>query len=665
MMFLSYLILITALCLSAIAAYYSIIGLIAIFAAAVIPIAIMGTALEVSKLVTTVWLHEYWDRAKLKMKLYLVPAVVVLMFITSMGIFGFLSKSHIEQTTASQESVALVERNQKEIGRLQGIIARAEQKIEQAQTTGTGADTNIQAQIDKEQERIDSAYDRVQPLIDEQNQIVAGVTALYQSELDKIDTDLGKLQGFIDNGEIAKAQAMVGSKADGQFGPKTAEAFTDYQTRKGEERLQWVQKIQDAANSPTVKAAREEIARLRGQAEAQIAQSNELINRLRSQLGQDTGVDIDAVIDEQNAKIKTANAEIDTLTEETYALEAEYRQLEAEVGPVKYIAEMIYGEADRDILEEAVRWVIIIIVVVFDPLAIMMLLAATESFGWAREQRNERQQIESTGTTPHDGVHDTDQDRQTGSESDPDPGADEDAGEELPGEVDGTGDSPDQAVVSTSEDADGEADQETKDEAPKLVFPVPEPFDPDEFKDEENEEHSREVAESEPEDVETLREGQEQERIQGSSQDDSVVTEDETDSEKLAKRMWKYNNPNKTLKAEELKHERGRIDELPWEQLKPMADDILTGDVGFGTNFPDSPSKGDSFIRVDFLPTKLYKHNGKQWIEVNKESTDTFTYNEEYIDHLIEKLGSGEYDPEMLNDMERDQIEERLKKEDK
>ena len=62
---------------------------------------------------------------------------------------------------------------------------------------------------------------------------------------------------------------------------------------------------------------------------------------------------------------------------------------------------------------------------------------------------------------------------------------------------------------------------------------------------------------------------------------------------------------------------------------------------------------------------KLYKHNGKQWIEVNKESTDTFTYNEEYIDHLIEKLGSGEYDPEMLNDMERDQIEARLKDEDK
>ena len=61
----------------------------------------------------------------------------------------------------------------------------------------------------------------------------------------------------------------------------------------------------------------------------------------------------------------------------------------------------------------------------------------------------------------------------------------------------------------------------------------------------------------------------------------------------------------------------------------------------------------------------MYKYNGQNWIEVNKESTDSFTYNEEYIDHLIEKLGSGEYDPEMLNENERDQIEARLKDEDK
>jgi hypothetical protein len=86
-----------ALSLSAVAAFYSIAGLAAIFAAAVIPIVIMGSILEAAKLVVTVWLHEYWSRCRLAMKLYLVPAVFFLMLITSMGIFGFLSKAHLDQ----------------------------------------------------------------------------------------------------------------------------------------------------------------------------------------------------------------------------------------------------------------------------------------------------------------------------------------------------------------------------------------------------------------------------------------------------------------------------------------------------------------------------------------------------------------------------------------
>ena len=639
MMFLSYLILFTALCLSAIAAYYSIIGLIAIFAAAVIPIAIMGTALEVSKLVTTVWLHEYWDKAKLKMKLYLVPAVVVLMFITSMGIFGFLSKSHIEQTTASNESVALVERNQKEIGRLEGIIARAEQKIESAQTTGTGADANIQTQIDREQKRIDTAYDRVQPLIDEQSEIIAGVTALFQSELNKIDQDLSKLQKYIDDGDIAKAQAMVGSKADGQFGPKTAQAFQDYQSRKGEERLQWVQKIQDAANSPTVKAARDEQARLRSQAEAQIAQSNELINRLRGQLGQDTGVDIDAVIEEQNSKIKAANDEIDTLTEQTYALEAEYRQLEAEVGPVKYIAEMIYGEADKNLLEEAVRWVIIIIVVVFDPLAIMMLLAATESFGWAREQKDEKQARQTT-------IPDNEPDPE--HEPDPDGTSAEDVGEKPPGESPGD---PDQTTGARDPDPEAAA-RATEDDyiAQEIVYPIPEEFDPRDFEDEQ----INEVVETPQAEVDPTT----QDKLETSTEQD---LEQEINSGKLAKKIWKAQNPEDTLKHQEALLEKGIIGELPWEQLKPIADDLASGDISFGTKFPDSPAKGDLYIRVDYLPTRLFKFNGSKWIEVDKNTSDSYTYDHEYIDHLIQKIGAGEYDPELLNNNERDQIEQRLK----
>jgi len=114
-MFLAILVLLVALSLSGIAAYYSIIGLAAIFAAAVIPIIIMGGILEVAKLTVTVWLHQHWGRARWVMKLYLVPAVAVLMFITSMGIFGFLSKSHIEQTSANTESLVQVERIVSEI----------------------------------------------------------------------------------------------------------------------------------------------------------------------------------------------------------------------------------------------------------------------------------------------------------------------------------------------------------------------------------------------------------------------------------------------------------------------------------------------------------------------------------------------------------------------
>ena len=100
--------LLTALTLSGIAAWYSILGLIAIFAAAVIPIIVMGGALEVAKVVTTVWLHRYWDKATWRLKLYLVPAVIALAFLTSMGIFGFLSKAHSDQSMVSGDVLAKI-----------------------------------------------------------------------------------------------------------------------------------------------------------------------------------------------------------------------------------------------------------------------------------------------------------------------------------------------------------------------------------------------------------------------------------------------------------------------------------------------------------------------------------------------------------------------------
>ena len=281
-MFLGILTLITALAISAVAIYYSVAGLMTIFAAAAIPIMIMGGALEIGKLVTAVWLHKYWKQATWWLKTYLTTAVVMLMFITSMGIFGFLSKAHIEQTASAGEGVAQLERIEAEINRNEQIIARAETKIEELETSGTGATNQLQTQIDREQERIAGAYDRIQPAIEEQNQIIAGVTALFQTELDRIDEELARLQGFIDNDEIERAQAMVGTAVDGDYGPNTARAFTEFQEAKRAERNEWLQKIQDAAQSPTVIAAREEITRLRAGADEQIAESNALINNLRN-----------------------------------------------------------------------------------------------------------------------------------------------------------------------------------------------------------------------------------------------------------------------------------------------------------------------------------------------------------------------------------------------
>ena len=386
-MFLGILTLITALAISAVAIYYSVAGLMTIFAAAAIPIMIMGGALEIGKLVTAVWLHKYWKQATWWLKTYLTTAVIVLMFITSMGIFGFLSKAHIEQTASANEGVAQLERIEAEINRNEQIIARAETKIEELETSGTGATNQLQTQIDREQERIAGAYDRIQPAIQEQNQIIAGVTALFQTELDRIDEELATLQSYIDTGDIRKAQAMVGARADGAFGPRTAAAFTAWQDAKRAERNEWLQKIQDAAQSPTVIAAREEIARLRAGADEQIAESNALINNLRNQLKSNDGNDLQAMLDEQNERVRTASSEIDTLFEQKFQLEAEYRKLEAEVGPVKYIAEFIYGEtADNNLLEEAVRWVIIVIIVVFDPLAVLLLIASQYTFEFRRKQ---------------------------------------------------------------------------------------------------------------------------------------------------------------------------------------------------------------------------------------------------------------------------------------
>ena len=560
-MLLGILTLITALSISAVAIYYSVAGLVAIFAAAAVPIMIMGGVLEVGKLVTAVWLHRYWQRATWWLRSYLAFAVFVLMLITSMGIFGFLSKAHIEQTSAGEESVAQIERIDDEITRYITMVGRAENKIRELESSTFNNDAQIQAQIDKEQARIDTAYDRIQPAINEQNAIIANVTQLYQDELDKIDSELATLQGYVDNNEIAKAQQMIGASADGIFGKKTAEKIGDWKKEKQAERAEWLQKIQDTANSPTVVAARDEIKRLRTVAEDNIAQSNELINRLRSKLGTDD-VNLDELLDEQFERVRTANTQIETLTDQKFELESEYRKLEAEVGPIKYIAEFVYGEqADRNMLEEAVRWVIITIIFVFDPLAVLLLIASQYTFEWNRkrkpeiEQENwqdyERMRADMIMANPGYNVEPAQQKKPEDSQ----PATDlRNQASDLEAEA--------KRLLAEAETLDPVTTDDNTDGSNDQVEPNEIPLDEtSKYPDTNNAFfYGNEIEESKKKDL-RLRAQQSQAEKQRREYLDALEA-DASIAER--KRQWKLDNPDENLKSWKTLYIQGRIDKLPW-----------------------------------------------------------------------------------------------------
>lgn len=383
-----YFTLIVALLISGIAAYYSIVGLATLFAAAVVPVIIMGAALEVGKVTAALWLKLNWQRAPFTFKAYLIPAVVILMFLTSMGIFGFLSKAHLEQTSAGEENRAQIQRLESEITRRTDIVKRSELKIKELESTGTGQDAQIQSQIDREQARIDAALRRIEPAIKEQTDIIGSQNKIYQDQLTKLEQDLQRLQTSLDKNDITAAQAQVGVQPDGRIGPRTQTAFKEYRDRINAQRAELIAQLERSGNTPAAQAARREIQRIRLTVDAQIAESNQLINRLRSQVGKGPSTNIDSLIDEQQNRIRIANTELEQFIEQKYKLESEYRRQEAEVGPVKYIAELIYGDnTDKTTLESAVRFVIIIIVMVFDPLALVLILAAQQSIRWAYKDK--------------------------------------------------------------------------------------------------------------------------------------------------------------------------------------------------------------------------------------------------------------------------------------
>ena len=358
---------------------------------------------------------------------------------------------------------------------------------------------------------------------------------------------------------------------------------------------------------------------------------DQVMGRSQDEKGADKAVAIRRAQQKERTRLLTDIAEaqkkITVLNEERAPIAAEVRKVEAEVGPIKYIASMIYGDnPDGNLLERAVRWVIILLVTVFDPLAVMMLLAATESRKWIREKLE---------YDPDDGPLTDEQINQIK----------ETAKEDLP-----TGDtitktelfpsdpSPPGWMYNTTTTTYPSTEQEVEEviqefdrtkhaylDKPFVHFenltPMPAPSE-------------------------------------STHNEDAHEYTDGADKE--AMRRWKEDHPTKTLKEQRRLFEAGRIDYLPWEDYILTQED-KDSDIAFGTEWPAQAAKGNMFIRTNSLPTKLFKFNGIKWIEVDKSLTDRYTYNDSYIDHLIEKISSGNYDPELLSDSERLQLESRLK----
>ena len=170
--------LLVGLAISVVAAWYSIVGLMAIFAAAKIPIAIMGAVLEVGKLLTASWLYQYWDKTNTLLKSYFTIAVVVLMFITSMGIFGFLSKAHMDQTLSVGDNSLLIERIDRK-------IEREKVKITDAETVVAQLDKTVQVLIDYDRIRGESGAIAVR---ESQNEERATLSNIIDQAYSKIDT---------------------------------------------------------------------------------------------------------------------------------------------------------------------------------------------------------------------------------------------------------------------------------------------------------------------------------------------------------------------------------------------------------------------------------------------------------------------------------------------
>ena len=341
--------LLSALSISGVAIFYSVIGLATIFPGAFVPVVIMGGVLEVGKLITASWLYRNWKFTPFMLKTYLTTAVIILSLITSMGIFGFLSKAHLEQNLASDTLIQRIqiledkiESEKMSIERQTLIINRAEKAI--SRDTGTAS-----GDIEVQQSIIKDANEKLKTLLTVETNTVRDLNDRMKV-LDKDVSDVLTANKSFFNEEKAAADLKASQK---------------------EERELIAIKIAEA---------QERIAELKADHKIEIAKAQEIIANMRSG-SQDNKGQFTKEIEKAETKIFTSQGNIDAYIVEKQPLEKEMLTLEAEIGPVKYIAALAvdWGITDQVETSKAVRWVILLLIVVFDPLAVLLLIAANQS----------------------------------------------------------------------------------------------------------------------------------------------------------------------------------------------------------------------------------------------------------------------------------------------
>jgi hypothetical protein len=691
--FIAWLTLLTALTISGVAIYYSVSGLAAIFSAAVIPIIIMGGVLEVSKLVTAVWLHRFWGIATWWLKTYLSIAVVVLMLITSIGIFGFLSKAHDTASGNATEAIATVNRIDGQIAREENRIQILEDRINGLQS-GDGFD--VSSSIAQQQEIISGARGAVQADIDYNQTQITAINERLDRDLEALENSLtADIQ--VQTDKLVPLDELVASyrdEEDSGFINRTdnrgeAERVLQEQKPERDAIAAEITRLRDSARdreselrreaSVAVREAQGNINDYRAQTQDTVDAATAEINRLREQSNSSQDDDL-AQIDEWNITIDNIYNTIDSLRDEKFESEQAVRLVESEVGPIRYIAEFFTGteDADASLLETAVSWLIMVIIFVFDPLAVLLLIASQYTF----EQRRKEDSSLEKPEPPKDPDPEP-----LGSGFDMEPFGSEHGRQHM---LKSKNDIP----KDTLDDYDKmQADMRSNPSAVDDAANVMSGFDLDFAKLEPSITEAKEAFENWElskfhkrleEEVSVEKDQVSEPGPEPVLEDPEIITEDPELLQKIeeTKQAFKEYEGNK---EEEEVEEPARVSQghtyqkvrdseyyidpegkqIHENALKAQHPDLfLQADSGarqagtsFGTTFPMIAIKGDIFVRVDQMPNRVFKFEGKDWMEIDKESTDSYTFDEEYIKYIIAQIKTGEYDIDLLSEAERHQVE--------